>query len=1659
MARRKLALKKNLVGMGCAGVLACALLGAVFLHGGELAPSEAEDPASIRDANWTYAQPAEEESAEGRAAAARAADSKAQPETVLGKDGERYGSGKVLISCDGALAEDDVRKLLEKSGVKATNINLVSKLLENNGVLLEVYYEGGQDPAELSAMLQSEDFVMSAEPDYVQTLCGSSIEEAAEQVSAKAQPLKESLKKDLGRASLAATVNDTYVADQWALSAVCADEAWDYSRANGEVTVAVIDSGVDYDHPDLKDNLILGAYAKNTYTGVVGSFAVYDIIGHGTHVAGIISACSNNGKGVSGVSYNARVLPIKVTYGLDGSMFTSDVIEAIDYVVSLRAEGSIQALKNIRVINLSLGGYVYSSTYEAAVKRAYDAGILVVAAAGNDASEEEYYPAAYDGAFSIAALKQADASPYMEVDSSYSNRGLHVDMAAPGTGIYSTVPYDGYGRMTGTSMAAAMVSGIAALGFAGLEGDVPDYMDTPAWMQSLLKIGATDLLDAGWDAETGHGAVCALMTAYMSTWRPISSASVEAIPDQDYTGQPITPKPVVVYAGRQLVEGTDYQLEYSNNTEPGSATLLIRGMGAFFDEVAVHYNIVDFESMDDVAIADIPSQEYTGSPIEPAVSASFAGVKLTEGKDFQVAYSNNTNPGQATVVVTGLGRFTGQKTLAFQIDPKVVNAPKANEGLVYNGEEQQGVSSGQGYTLSGTVSAVRAGSYVVTAALDKGCVWSDGSTNDHVIEWSLAPKKISVPEAKPEVLYTGEEQQGVPSGQGYTLSGTASAVEVGEYTAVAVLDAPNYIWEDGSSADVEIPWSIKPERYVEKPQAVEGLVYNGELQSGVDIEGSYDGKAYALSGVSRAVDAGQYEAKARLNPGYHWADGGDDAVVVSWSIARCPIDVPEGSSFPYADGGHAVFEGLANGSGSLYVWGDNGSGQLGDGTTVNKSKPVEVLDGVAFTSLGRYHSAAVIQDGSLYTWGWNSSGQLGDTTTTNKTKPVKVLDGVVSVSLGGFHSAAITENGSLYMWGDNEYGQLGNGSHANSSKPVRVLKGVVAVSLGYSHSAAVTQDGSLYTWGANGYGQLGDGSMAGKNRPVKVLDGVSAVSLGYFHSAAVMQDGSLYTWGSNGYGQLGNGTYEDSSKPAKVFSDVVSVSFGRYHSAAVTQDGSLYTWGASGSGRLGDGTVSYRCKPVKILDGVSAVSLGSDHSSCLVASKWQNGLYVVSGDVRKTQAGEYTALVEPGFNYVWPDGSTEAQEVKWSIEPKAVDLDSVVGKGLVYNGLRQIGVHSGDGYSLTGSLTAVDAGQYSAKATLWDSNYVWADGSTEPKEITWSIDPAVLTATYAGEQVSWGGQPQLKVDVTGFVEGQDASNAAGYSAPYVEAPDDMQVGEAYELTPQGGQADNYVFEYVPGTLLVGGLPFASAEASLSFEETVYNGKVQKPTVSVTYDGVQLTEGVDFQVSYDAGCKRSGTYAVTVSGMGICEGQQTLAFKIKDATLTASQVTLSAASFAYNGSVRKPTATVKVNGVSQYTSEYTVTYWNKGKSAQKSPTNVGTYYAKVVARADANTAGTVWKKFVINPKATANLTLTARDNGFKATWAKRTVQVTGYQIGYKLTTADSWNTKNVTSYSTNTKSITGLKDKKSYNVRVRTYKTVDGVKYYSAWTAVKTIKTR
>jgi alpha-tubulin suppressor-like RCC1 family protein len=287
-------------------------------------------------------------------------------------------------------------------------------------------------------------------------------------------------------------------------------------------------------------------------------------------------------------------------------------------------------------------------------------------------------------------------------------------------------------------------------------------------------------------------------------------------------------------------------------------------------------------------------------------------------------------------------------------------------------------------------------------------------------------------------------------------------------------------------------------------------------------------------------------------------------------------------------------------SGTVWSWGFNSSGQLGDNTTVARSSPVSVVGG--FTdwcqiSAGNNHSLGVRQEGTAWAWGSNLQGRLGDNTTVCKSSPVSVVGGFTDwcqVSAGDSHSLGVRQSGTAWGWGFNSSGQLGDNTNVSKSSPVSVVGGFCdwcQVSAGTFHSLGVRQGGTAWGWGNNGQGRLGDNTTVCKSSPVSVVGGFtdwSQVSAGLSQSLGLRQNGTLWAWGVNSSGQLGDNTTVSKSSPVSVvggFTDWCQVSAGDSHSLGVRQSGTAWGWGANGSGQLGDNSITGRSSPVSVVGG------------------------------------------------------------------------------------------------------------------------------------------------------------------------------------------------------------------------------------------------------------------------------------------------------------------------------------------------------------------------------------------------------------------------------------------------------------------------------------------
>lgn len=271
------------------------------------------------------------------------------------------------------------------------------------------------------------------------------------------------------------TPNETLYKNQWYLKKLNAERGWDTTKGENGIVVAVLDGGVQVNHPDLKGQIVkpFNAVTKGT---------TFPPDNHATHVAGIISA-SLNGTGITGVAPKVKIMPVNVFTGEAAN--TADIIRGIVYAADHGAD----------IINFSIGGYGDNYPLKSAVNYARSKGVILIASAGNDDSADPTYPASYPGVLSISATDRFDEATW------FTNYGEYIDFSAPGEKIYSTVANNKYMNMDGTSMAAPIVSGTAALMMSKnpllYENDVRD----------ILAKSAIDLGDAGWDLYFGYGRI------------------------------------------------------------------------------------------------------------------------------------------------------------------------------------------------------------------------------------------------------------------------------------------------------------------------------------------------------------------------------------------------------------------------------------------------------------------------------------------------------------------------------------------------------------------------------------------------------------------------------------------------------------------------------------------------------------------------------------------------------------------------------------------------------------------------------------------------------------------------------------------------------------------------------------------------------------------------------------------------------------------------------------------------------------------------------------------------------------------------------------------------------------------------------------------------
>ena len=532
--------------------------------------------------------------------------------------------------------------------------------------------------------------------------------------------------------------------------------------------------------------------------------------------------------------------------------------------------------------------------------------------------------------------------------------------------------------------------------------------------------------------------------------------------------------------------------------------------------------------------------------------------------------------------------------------------------------------------------------------------------------------------------------------------------------AVALLIRPLAAAADGRAAGLIAAWGVNQFGQVGPAFGPDGTRVPSWLSESAQPD---------VAPTAKAIAAGTYHNLAVAADGTLWAWGANYAGQLGTgtrSDSRRPVRVPSLTHVIAVAAGQSHSLALRS-DGSVWAWGDNQLGQLGNGSTENSGTPVkvkgleltrDVRNRVIAIAAGAWFSLALQSDGTIWAWGSNQSGQLGDGSFDDRLEPVRVtnragepFDRVKAIEAGYDFSLALRANGTVWAWGSNSAGQLGRGSIGGASpNPGSVrdrsgrggwLQNVIAIAGGGTHSLALVANGTVRAWGMNERGQLGNDSTIDSAVPVLVrwppdnqhaLDKITAIAAGGFHSLALRSDGTAWAWGDNVHGQLGDGTDVQRPTPVEVLSpgvlDVRAIAAGRdhslelygdivnafkwgshldglpedpaprqvplspnaalvdadvdggyLHSLVLTTAGHVFAWGANDSGQLGDGTLTPHATPLSVrqpsgvgqLEDIKAIAAGTRHNLALTA---HGGVYAW-GENDTSQLGDGTTDPHP----------------------------------------------------------------------------------------------------------------------------------------------------------------------------------------------------------------------------------------------------------------------------------------------------------------------------------------------------------------------------------------------------------------------------------------------
>lgn len=986
------------------------------------------------------------------------------------------------------------------------------------------------------------------------------------------------------------------------------------------VIVAVIDTAIDVSHE------IFEGYLHEDAMGLETDNLAY---AHGTHVAGtIVNAAKAAGADV-------KILPINVFE--NGNAYTSDIIAAIEYATAMGAD----------IINCSFG----SSAYNQALYDAMEASdALFVCAVGNarrDFDETPAYPAGFDldNVISVASTNADGGFSY------FSNYGAQsIDIAAEGREVYSAMPGNEYGTMTGTSMSAAFVSGVASAVLAGGDMEANE-------LKSLLTYTADTL--ANLENKVIEGKRVNFTNALSGTEGSVLNLS--PADDFDVHGYQRTDEENwELFSSLEIVEvaaGGNHSLALASDGTvwawgDNSGGQLGNGTTGYS---AVPVQVVGLSNVSTIVAGGAHSiaQKNDGTVWAWGNNASGQlGVGTTWNQNTPVQVTGLTN---ATAISGGKGH-----TLALLNDNTVMAWGEHSSGQlgtrkISNYSTPQTVITFKNFfvwpTLTDIVS-ISAGSNYSIALAGNGDVYLWGSARNLGVRFVVDSSATSCDIAL-KISLTG-----------------LSKVAPGNYHFLATSNGMLGAWGNNEYGQL-------------------GSYYAG-MQNRAVIDVSAGDNYSVIVDTNGEVFACGWNYNGRVG-------SGDFSVSQYNYYVR--VGELTGITQVSAGGSHTL---AIDSDGKVWAWGSNVYGQLGNGTRINSASPTQCILNreISYIEFEESNYAAEIVPIGYDTFQVNCIGYdaNGDAFEPGFTQVLYELDGeyegvsidavtgvltitalahsgvvvinavsgelstsvtliltdtgetIVEVSAGAEHILALTSAGRVLSWGSNGQGQLGNGSNISSKTIVEVLNltGVVSISAGRYHSLALTSNGQVWAWGANFFGQLGNGTYNDAYTPVCVLSDVSKIVAGEYHSLAVKKDSRVCAWGNGSYGQLGYYTTGSALRPSYfatitttiIFEEgIVDVAAGNQHSLMLKEDGTVWACGGNSYGQIGTMGTSdvFYLSHLVSLSNIVDIAAGGSHNVVQGA----DGTIYVWGNNNYGQLG-----IQGSTKILWPSSMPNFSNVK-----------------------------------------------------------------------------------------------------------------------------------------------------------------------------------------------------------------------------------------------------------------------------------------------------------------------------------------------------------------------------------------------------------------------------